>query len=338
MKRKTLIASLLVLAIVVVGGVGFGPAYDKMLDLRYRFQLLERRANSLGEVQAAALIRHQAARGDARFDVPSAELGAPGNWELIGGNGVAVSWAGGRFVKTKALAVLGDDLYVGLLAPSPGGATIWRHDGDVWARIADADQISGWRTAAYIQVLRADDDRLYAGVENRVWLLADGAWSELVDADGSVPWPEDANAYSLAVVAGDPIVGLTGGAARVFRYADDRWQEMSEGLPQSFADGIYELHQHDDGRLYGAVISIAGPGLVYRRDNNHWALVGGGGVQGSWPSPGSNYPLSITSYQGDLVVTLNRNPQVAGAFVSIWALQGDDWHPVGARQTPTSWA
>ena len=84
-------------------------------------------------------------------------------------------------------------------------------------------------------------------VENRVWLLADGAWSELVDADGSVPWPEDANAYSLAVVAGDPIVGLTGGAARVFRYADDRWQEMSKGLPQSFADGIYELHQHDDG-------------------------------------------------------------------------------------------
>ena len=61
-------------------------------------------------------------------------------------------------------------------------------------------------------------------------------------------------------------------------------------------------------------------------------------MQGSWPSPGSNYPLSITSYQGDLVVTLNRNPQVAGAFVSIWALQGDDWHPVGARQTPTSWA
>ena len=79
MKRKTLIASLLVLAIVVVGGVGFGPTYDKMLDLRYRFQLLERRVNSLGEVQAAALIRHQAARGDARFEVPPVAPAAPGN-------------------------------------------------------------------------------------------------------------------------------------------------------------------------------------------------------------------------------------------------------------------
>ena len=38
------------------------------------------------------------------------------------------------------------------------------------------------------------------------------------------------------------------------------------------------------------------------------------------------------------MVTLNRNPQVAGAFVSIWALQGDGWHPVGAQQAPALWA
>ena len=67
-------------------------------------------------------------------------------------------------------------------------------------------------------------------------------------------------------------------------------------------------------------------------------LIGGGGVQGSWLSPGSTYPLSFSSYQGQLVVTLNRNPQVAGNFVSIWALQGDQWHPVGARHAPGPWA
>ncbi len=338
MKRKTLIASLLVMALAVCGGAGIGPAYEKMLDLRYRFQLLERRADSLGEVQAAALIHHQAARGDARFEVPPATSAAPGNWALIGGNGVAGSWPGGHFLKAKAMAVQGDDLYVGLLGPSPGEAAIWRYDSDVWTRVADADRITEWQTATYVQTLRADGENLYAGVDNRVWRLTDGAWSELVDADGSVPWPKDANAYALAVVDGEPVVGLTGGAARVFRFADDRWREMSEGLPRSFADGVYELHRHDDGRLYAGVMSIAGPGLVYRRDHDQWALVGGGGVQGSWHSSGSSWPLSFTSHQGDLVVTLNRNPQVAGAFVSIWALQGDGWHPVGARQAPALWA
>ena len=119
MKRKTLIASLLVMALAVCGGAGIGPAYEKMLDLRYRFQLLERRADSLGEVQAAALIHHQAARGDARFEVPPATSAAPGNWALIGGNGVAGSWPGGHFLKAKAMAVQGDDLYCPSGPPPP---------------------------------------------------------------------------------------------------------------------------------------------------------------------------------------------------------------------------
>jgi hypothetical protein len=336
--KLALFCGIAVLAMVILGVVGSGPVYDKVVDLRYRFQLLERRVGSLGEVQSAALVRHQAARGDARFDAPSVTGQDSGNWALIGGNGIAGSWPGGHFIKTKALAVLGDDLYVGLLAPERGEAAIWHFDGTVWTRIADADRIPEWRTATYVQSLRADRDRLYAGVDNRVWQLSDGLWSPVTDADGSVPWPDHANTYALTIVDGEPVVGLTGGAARVFRHVDGRWAEMSEGLPQSFADGIYELHQHDDGQLYAGVMSIAGPGLVYRRDGDHWLLIGGGGVQGSWLSPGSNYPLSFSSYQGQLVVTLNRNPQVAGNFVSIWALREDQWHPVGAPRTPGSWA
>ena len=80
----------------------------------------------------------------------------------------------------------------------------------------------------------------------------------------------------LSAVDGEPVIGHTDGAARVFRFAEEGWRETSEGLPRSLADGVCERHRHNDDRLYAGVMSIAGPGLVYRRNGEHWAPVGGG--------------------------------------------------------------
>jgi len=336
--RKSLLAAGTAAVLILIAAAGYRPALDKAEDLRYRFQLLERRVASLGEIQAAPLIRHQMERGDARFDILTEPPRAAGHWQQIGGSGIAGSWRSGHFLKAKAMTVGADDLFVGLLAPTAGEAEIWKFDGEAWTRIADAGLIPEWRGATYVQALIAVEGGLIAAVDNSVWRFADGVWTELADPDGGRPWPAGAVAYSLAVLYGAPVVGLTGGAARVFRFGPGGWREMSEGLPESLADGVYDLRVHDDSKMYAGVISVAGPGLVYRRDGDHWSLVGGAGVQGSWLSDGSTYPLSLAGYQGSLIVTLNRNPQVAGAFVSVWALQGDEWHPVGARSAPAIWA
>ena len=297
---------------------------------------MERRVQSLGESQAAALASYQAVRGDARFDInpTTGAFEEGGQWVLLSGNG---SWRSDHFLKTKAIAVHKDDLFVGLLAPHPGGAAVWRYDGVKWEQVAASDRIAEWQSLTYVQTLHSDGDRLYAGVDNEVWLLADENWQRVANSDGTVPWSRKFNAYALTIYKGKLIVGLIGEGARVFRFAEGQWEDISTGLPSERSMGVYEIHVHTDGRLYAGTISLAGPARVYRFNDDGWTPVGGGGIQGSWVSPASNYPLSFTSYQDSLIVTLNRNPQVNGAFVSVWALQDDGWHPVGRDSVPFLW-
>ncbi|CAN0459235.1 unnamed protein product, partial [Ectocarpus fasciculatus] len=135
-------------------------------DIRYRFQLAERRIDSLGSYQAEELKAYQAKRGSAGFTVapqPS-PFGAAASWELIGGNGVNDSWGGSCFQKTKALTIHGDDLIAGLFGPG-GCVGVWRSDGTTWTKLIGADTSPDWAGLSYVQVLLSDGPHLYAGVD-----------------------------------------------------------------------------------------------------------------------------------------------------------------------------
>lgn len=318
---------------------GLDPrSYDKFAELRYRFDLLERRVQSLGEIQADTLARYQANRGDAAFSAPSepSPFDQNGNWRLIGGQGVNGSWRPGHYQKTQAIAVHDDKLFVGLKAPGPGEAAIWRYDGMTWLEVASAVLVSDWGDLSYVQALRSIGGKLYAGVNDEVWVLSGGVWRDVTDPDGSVPWTKHESAYALSDYVGDLVVGLNGAVPRVYRYRDGRWSDLSDGLPSDPAGGVRALHVHTDGRLYAGIISANAPGRVYRLDAERWTQIGGG-VDQSWISSGSAAPLSFASYQNSLIVTLNRNPQIHAPFVSIWALNDGEWRPVGRSSVPKLW-
>lgn len=332
-----LVAAFLLLWSLVL--LGLDPrSYDKMAELRYRFELLERRVQSLGEVQADTLARYQANRGDAEF-MPVTEpspFDADGKWRLLGGQGFNGSWRPGHYQKTQAITVHDGKLYVGLKAPGPGAAAIWRYDGLTWLEVASAALVPGWDALSHVQTLRSVGDRLYAGVNDEVWVLSDGGWQQVVDPDGTTPWGKYDRAYSLSDYHGDLLVGLKGATPRVFRFRDGRWSEISDGLPTDPTGGVSALHLHTDGRLYAGTIAANAPGRVYRLDTDRWVQIGGG-VDESWISSGSAAPLSFASYQDSLIVTLNRNPQIHAPFVSIWAFKGGEWHPVGRENVPKLW-
>lgn len=326
--------------IVLVAAFLFGnQALNKIADLRYRFQLLERRVDSLGEVVSAPLKRNQENSLSEQIRFKDAKNGAldTGYWKLIGGSGTEGNWSGEMFLKAKAMQVHKSDLYVGLLGSQRGSAAIWRFNGTQWKRIADADIIPGWKQRSYVQVLHSIREILYAGVDDEIWSYEGKAWNRFAGASGKFPWPSSYTAYTLTHFNGHLYVGLTGDSARVFRFNEGDWEEVSDGLPGNLTQGVYELFAHTDNNLYAAVTNAAGPGQVYRLDGSNWTLVGGG-TPGSWISNGFNYPLCLTSYQDRLIVTLNRNPQIAGQFVSVWANQNEKWAPVGLKGIPEIWS
>jgi len=339
MKRAVRLG-LVIAALAVIGAaVVIGPIlFAKVQDLRYRFQLAERRIESLGRMVAAPIIAHQKKQGDARFSASSGKspFQSGVNWRQIGGSGIAGSWSGDCQFKVKAMAVHQGKLFVGLLGSVPRCSGVWAYDGKAWAQSLGQSLHDQWKNFRYVTVLYSLAGRLYAGVDSTVWFLEKGKWRLAKSNQQDFPWTAKSTAYSMAHRGKDLLVGFTGGAARIYRFSAGKWSEISDGMNSSTGRGVYEIFRHD-GAIFAGTISNPGPAEVYRLNENRWEKVGGGGLKGSWIATGSNYLLSFASYQGQLIATLNRNPQVPGRFVSVWAFNGETWHPVGRRFAPVQW-
>lgn len=327
-RRLVILITGLSLAVVLAYG-GYTRVRDKATDLRHRFQVLETKIKSIENHLASALVKYQASQGKAVFGAPATpSILGHGKWEQVGGDGINNSWKGNYYSKTKALAVYRGHIVVGLLGPKHGDALIWQFDGDRWTIVGGDGRSGSWSKLRYVQVLKAHKGTLYAGVDNQVWRLRDGHWQRLWQAK------ENVHAYSMAIHGGELYVGLTG-APEVYRHDGKRWFRIAAGKQYS---GIYELWSHDDGFLYAGMIAPKGPTSVYRLRDGMWEKIGGAGVRGSWINPGFTYILSFASYQGKLVVSMNRDPLLGGDFSSVWSFDGKSWQPVGLGSIPTLWS
>lgn len=310
--KRALIAGFLLFG-VVTAVAAYSVVWPKLLDLRYRLQLIEARQTALGGVTSNELVKYQAGRGDAAIQIDGISPFKGGKWRSIGYN-----WE--EFEKTKALGVYKGDLYVGLRGRN---AAIWHYNGKTWRKAGS------WPDLTYVQALMPHDGTLVAGINDRVFSYDGLSWTDLA-------FPSDDNAYSIASLNGTLFVGLTGSIPRVFAY-NGGWIEISKGLPSFGFSGVYELHVHSDKKLYAGLISTSGATSVFRFDDNKWTQIGGQGLNGSWLSNGATYALSFASFQGQLIVALNRHPMASALFSPIWAFDGQEWHPVGATSVPVKW-
>ena len=329
-------AALLLLA----GALVTHEVAEKLVELRYRLQLLEARQDSLGQRESAAVELEQAMRGVARL--PSPTQPSPfvkGAWEKIGGSGVVPGWPD-DYSKTKALAVREDRLYVGLARPNQGAPQVWRFDGVVWEKIGGAEIVPAWSRHSYVSALVADGATLYAAIDDTVWAHdARQGWRQIGGDGRAGSWMRGnfTSAYALALYRGRLVAGMTGGTeAAVYSYGLGGWQKTA-GIGGERYTGVYELWSHTDGFLYAGLTARPGPTAVLRYDGARWEKVGGDGVNGSWRNAGFTHVLSFASLGGRLVVSMNRHPMVVGDFSSVWSFDGKAWQPVGLGHIPPLW-
>ncbi len=326
-------------AVIAVAAIGYGGVVvgGKLIELRYRLQLLEARQESILRIAAARVKREQQAIGPAR--VSTSEFDFEGSWERFAGPGVVEGWPD-DYERSKALGVHDNQLYVGLSKPRNGAPQVWRTNGKGWERIG-GEAVPGWGSLREVTAFASHVGKLVAAIDDTVWTY-DSGWHR-VGGDGT-GWPKAAyaNAYALAVKGDTLYVGMHGGDAGVFAYSGGQWQKIAgSGIRNSWNDaryqGVYELWLHTDGYLYAGLVANPGPTAIYRYDGERWEKIGGDGVNGSWSYHGFSYALSFASHDGHLVVSMNRHPMIEDNFSSVWSFDGKRWQPVGLGHVPVLW-
>ena len=330
------ISILILFAFAFLGFVAAPKIISKYENLTLRFRLAEEKLQSLGRLIARPIEVYQAQRGDADIIVSGNSIDELGFWEKLD-----TPWDEREFLKTKALSTYQNNIVVGLLGQAPGTAAVYSYDGSSWKTLGLASEVQGWESLRYVQVLQEFGGDLYAGIDNQVWKYSENAnnWERVGGHGSSNPWGNDAT-YSLVVHKNNLYLGLMGDRPRMFKFENDHWEEVSGGLPNSGASGIYETWSHTDGRLYSALASINGSTSVYVYDDYEqvWDKIGGDGLNGSWISSGFSYGISFSSLNDWLILTSTRHPMTRGNFSSVWAYNGDEWFPVGASIAPIEWA
>ncbi len=316
-------------AAVVVG--------DKLIDLRYRLQLIEARQDSILRLAAARVKREQEALGPAL--VPTSRFNFSGSWERFAGPGIVEGWPD-DYDRSKAIGVHKDLLYVGLSKSRNGTPQVWRADGKSWEQIG-GEMVPGWDSLKQVSALASHDGKLVAALDDTIWTY-DSAWRRVGGEGTSWPSGAYASAYALAVKGDTLFVGMQGGDAGVYALSGGQWRKIAgAGVQNSWNDiryrGVYELWVHTDGNLYAGLVANPGPTAVYRYDGERWEKIGGDGVNGSWTVAGFSYALSFASHDGHLVVSMNRHPMIEDNFTSIWSFDGRRWKPVGLGHVPALW-
>ncbi len=297
-----------------------------------RFRRLEEKANSYGRYLASDIETYQATRIS---DLHLPEIGSEREfkWRQIN-----VPWDKSKYLKTKAITVCDNKLVVGLLGEVPGSAAIYIFDGKRWEFLGSDETKSKWTNFNYVQDLSVHKGRLYAGINNSVWVFEKSrGWKTVGQGESGFPWNADL-AYSILSHKEHLYLGVLG-SSNVYRLVGSKWERVSNGLNRFAGHGIYELWSHSDGKLYATLAADYKSTVVFALDekNSQWKAVGGEGINGSWISNGFRYGLSMSSYYGYLIVTMNRHPQVEGNFSSIWAFDGNEWYPLGNSNAPIIW-
>lgn len=155
-------------------------------------------------------------------------------------------------------------------------------------------------------------------------------WEKLKDFTGH------SFVYAQAWFQGKLHVGLMksfdAGNAEVWRFDDPAWTKIGgpgvNGWPADDpAFGTYELWEHA-GELYASTFALAGTnGAIYRLTAAGWV---------DTQAPATQLPLTMASYDGDLVAGLqnnNHNPVLANPIVRY---RDGAWEPLGVA--PAEWS
>jgi len=262
-------------------------------------------------------------------------------WELIGGKGLKGSWGPDKDDIAYTLAVLGGDIYVGLLSEDTGGrAYVYRYDGKRWIRIAGKKEFGSWAEGEGYQgifKLFVHEGHLYAATWGRlpgtsdIWRFNGQKWEQVGGDEVRGSWKGHTVGWieSLASHQGKLIAALVsrtsdfGSAAPIWGFDGNRWQPVAgDRVSASWNESkIFRGLIVHEGSLCVGTGGKAGTSSLWKlQDGDRWEQIAGRGLNGSW---GASGPLTkvgkeafewvdvVTIHNGDLVVGLAGYPGAA---------------------------
>ena len=255
--------------------------------------------------------------------------------ESGGENGIT----GSGFVVVLAVAVSGDDVYVGGSFSEAGGelvGNVARWDGSEWHPLLSGGQ-NGVNFG--VRTLAAADDGVYVGgvftlaggqTANRVARWDGSQWDTLVIGGQS---GVNNGVSALAVSDNDVYVGgefsEAGGerANRVARWDGSDWQALGNGGQKGVNDVVFAMAVAGDDVYVGGSFTEAGEpaNRVARWDGTGWHTLGSGGQDGvSGVASASVKALDVSG--GDVYV--GGAFSQPGSGIARW--DGSEWHPLGS--------
>ena len=268
-------------------------------------------------------------------------------WTQIGGDGINSSWAASTFEAIYALHYFDGNLYAGL-GISANNAEVWRWNGTSWTKIGGDSLNSGW-TTNYEGVYSITDDgtNIYAGLgltagDNEVWRWNGTSWTKIGgDALNGSFTNTHTIVRSLAFGNGLLYAGLLGTAnnAETWSWNGTTWTLMGGGFINNSWGGfnlqnVESMTISGDYLYAGTGNTVAGNALVWRFDGNNWVIVGGQGLNGSWPAKTYENVLSMLSFGGNLYAGLGTTANDA----EVWRYNGSTWTQIGGDSINSSWA
>lgn len=243
-----------------------------------------------------------------------------------------------EFIQINALAVVGNDLYVGGQFERAGGVTvnnIARWDGSVWTALGN-----GLDQGGQVDALAASGGSLYVGgtfgsiggvIAQRVARWDGNSWSSLGSgASNGV----NGRVLSIGVSGADVYVGggftLAGGitANRVARWDGLGWSGLGSGVGSSASDVIQTLAVSGNVVYVGGQFTQAG-GVsalrIARWNGISWSSISG------IPGDGVNsrvYSLAVSESSIFLVGAFSQAGGLAASYAAQW--DGNQWRTMGA--------
>ncbi len=296
-----------------------------------------------------------------RFD---GSLGTDGQWERIAGTGAEANYPSGWGASDDieyvfSLEVDADYLYAGLGSNNNDGE-VWRFGliSETWERIGgDGATTAGTWVAASdkesVQSLAVDGNYLYAGIgsgdyDGEVWRfdLVTETWDQ-IGGDGTyTSWNNTQRARrvdALEIIGGTLYAGTynytDNGQLWTWNGADDWTQVAGDYLDKSW--GYYGIDRVTSMTvsgeyLYAGLGITAGEAQVWEYDGSEWSIIGGQGVNGSWPADTIEAVYSLTGGGGDVYAGLGNTNDDG----QVWRYQEGSWTQIagkGADAQYTGW-
>lgn len=268
-------------------------------------------------------------------------------WTQIGGDALSSSWAAATYEYVYSLRWVGSTLYAGL-GNTAGDAEVWSWNGSAWTKIGGDTVNSSWDSSSFELVYSLADDgtNIYAGLgntagDNEVWRWNGSAWTRIGgDAINSGFTNTHTHVNSMVYAGSTLYAGLTSATnnAEVWSWNGSAWTRMGGGYVNK-SWGFLNLQDVESMTVSGDYLyagtgsATAGNAQVWQFDGSSWEIVGGQGVNGSWPVNTYENVMSMTGTGGNLYVGLGTG---AGDG-EVWRFNGTTWTQIGGDSLNSGW-